>query len=154
MPVVTPDRVAFMVTVVNGSPHEFRGSGSRAWFVTPGQPPTPADGLGLAALAVPPGGRDRVTVYGPRLSCLSPGDRVGLELADVPTAVDANGHPTARRTTTYWYAYAADERTTSTVPAVAEFERDLGPPVLVSPGPPALTVIECDDGPASHRHRS
>ena len=136
VPVVRPDRVAFAVVVTNRSARVLYGRGAKVRFLVPGQPPVLADGLGLAAVAVPPGGRERVTVYGPRLSRIAAGTAVGLELRGVPTTTDAAGEPGGRRDVACWFTFRAREWTTSTVPDVGVVGRADGPTAVVAPPPP------------------
>jgi hypothetical protein len=130
VPVVTPNRVAFIVTVTNHSCIEFHGRGATLQFVTPGKPPMAVDGLGLAAMAVPPGGQDQVTVYGPLLSAVDPGATVGLQLTGVP-AVSQKGSA-GPPTVAWWYVCGKLDHATSTDPIVIDHERPIGPTVTTA----------------------
>ena len=126
VPVVQPDRLAFVVDVVNRSKRPFRGADIVVRFMVDGRASAAENAMGLAALVVPPGGRDAVTLYGPRLSAVPQGATVGLRLTG-PDATDGQVSPMGRAAE-WSYAYDAGERSTTTTPVVVVAEKPLDAP--------------------------
>ena len=159
VPVVLPDRVAFVVTVVNRSAQPFSGAGTAVRFVTAGRASAAVGGVGLRGVVVPPGGSESVTVYGPLLTSIEPGATVELQLAGVttfarsppPTSSPPTSSPATPPTAAWAYAYAVDERTVASEPWVRERQDQAGPSTGFGPPGPCCRP---GGGPAGRGPRS
>jgi len=117
---VSPDRIAFSVTIANGLERVFRGEG----FVGAGAVISlkvdgksisfdPSGITELLKVVVLPDEKGQVTVYGPSISTLAASGTIDFLIYDVVTAVDAAGTPTQRQNYAWHYTYTVDSHSKS-----------------------------------------
>ena len=135
--VVTPDRLAFAVTITNRLPHVFRVQGALVQVMVGGQPSSDADCGQLVAAVVPPGGQQQVTVFGPPVASVPPGSTVGLSAFDLVTETDAAGNPTERQTMAWSFAVGVQNQPVPAMPGptVESYDEPIGPSLIVVPSP-------------------
>lgn len=123
---VSPDRIAFEVTIANGLERVFRGAG----FLGAGAVISlrvdgrtisfdPSGITELLNVVVLPQEQGQVAVYGPRISTLAESGTVDFLVYDVVTAVDAAGTPTQRQNYAWHYTYKVTSQS-KTVPIRGE----------------------------------
>ena len=123
---VSPNRIAFAVTIANGLERVFRGAG----FLGAGAVISlrvdgksisfdPSGITELLNVVVLPEEQGQVAVYGPGISTLGESGTIDFLVYDVVTAVDAAGTPTQRQNYAWHYTYSVASRS-KTVPIRGE----------------------------------
>lgn len=109
---VTPDRIAFTVTIVNGLDRVFRSAGAVVSLNLDSRA-IAFDQSGIKEfldVIVVPRGQAQVTVWGPPLSVLGRSGTVALFVYDVVTSVDAAGSATKKQNFTWYYSYTLESQ--------------------------------------------
>lgn len=123
---VSPDRIAFSVTIANGLERVFRGAGfagaGAVISVRVDGKSISFDPSGITELlnvVVLPEEKGQVAVYGPSISTLGESGTIDFLVYDVVTAVDAAGTPTQRQNYAWHYTYSVASHS-NTVPIRGE----------------------------------
>jgi hypothetical protein len=137
---VSPERLAFVVTITNNLPRVFRGSGALVQFNVAGKLQG-TDQTGYADLLnamIPPRQQAQFTVLGPPLASLPQGSTtVGLSLYDIITAVDQAGNVTEKQNFDWFYTYAPKLAETEAVVKTRRIVERAGETTLVPQDQPA-----------------
>lgn len=140
---ITPDRIAFLVTINNNLDQIFRGQGAVVQYNLGGrqQQLELPQFQELSNLILPPRNNAQIKIYGPQLKSLpDTATPVAIMLFGVVTKTDAAGNPTARQNFEWDYSYEPQMKEKQVaVNTVRTKEYGTGSTVVNDPPPPRNT---------------